>query len=66
MSVASKYEGIVITSKEEYSCLQKCFCCRCCPCLQEEIVMTSDIRKETIRRMIEDYIVDDTVTCSLS
>lgn len=52
MSSTSKYEGIVVTSKAEYSCAQKLFCCKCFSCLQEETVMTSDIRKETIKRMI--------------
>jgi len=35
MKVASKYEGIVITSREEYSCIQKILCCKCFPCFQE-------------------------------
>ena len=59
MRVSSKYDGIVITSKTNYSCAQKVFCCKCFSCLQEEKVMTSDIRKETIRRMIEDYMVHE-------
>ena len=58
MELASKYEGIVVTSKAEYSCLQKALCCKCFTCCQEkEKVMTSDIRKETIQRMVEDFLV---------
>lgn len=64
MNLSSKYEGIVVTSKTEYSCLQKVLCCKCFSCCQEkEKVMTSDIRKETIQRMVEDFLVEDSVRC---
>jgi hypothetical protein len=59
--MASKYEGIVITSKIKYTFVQKVLCCKCFKCCQEEKVMTSDIRKETIKRMMEDYLVKDDV-----
>ena len=44
-------------SKSEYSCVQKVLCCKCFSCLQEERVMTSDIRKQTVQRMMEAYLV---------
>ena len=61
MNLASKYEGIVVTSKTEYSCMQKVCCCKCFECCQEEKIMTPDLRKENMQRMIKDFLVDDHV-----
>jgi len=61
MALAHKYEGIVVTSKQKYTFIQKVLCCKCFTCCQEHTIMTSDIRKETIQRMVEDYLVQDNV-----
>jgi hypothetical protein len=53
---------ITIKNRFDYSCVQKVLCCKCFTCLQEECVMTSDIRKETIQRMMEAYLLENDVS----
>ena len=61
-----KESGIKVTTKEEYSFCQKICCCRCFSCLQEERVMDSDTRKVAIRRLVDDYKIEDDVPIPLS
>ena len=62
MNLENRYDGIVITSDtEKYSCLQKVLCCKCFQCCQEEKVITPDLRKENVQRMLKDFLVSDHV-----
>lgn len=54
-------EDMVMTSKEVYSICQKVFCCKCFHCLQNEVILTTDIRKQTLQRMIKNFVIDDEV-----
>lgn len=56
---------MVMTSKEVYSICQKVFCCKCFHCLQNEVILTTDIRKQTLQRMIKNFVIDDDVTVNL-
>jgi hypothetical protein len=57
----SVQEDMVMTSKETYSLCQKVFCCKCFHCLQNEVRLTTDIRKQTLQRMIKNFAIDDDV-----
>lgn len=50
-------ENMVLTSKENYSISQKIFCCKCFDCLQNDVVLTTDIRKQTLQRMIRNFTI---------
>lgn len=52
---------MVMTSKQAYSICQKVFCCKCFHCLQNEVILTTDIRKQTLQRMIKNFVIDDDV-----
>lgn len=58
----SVQEDMVTTSKETYSLCQKVFCCKCFHCLQNEVRLTTDIRKQTLQRMIKNFAIDDNVS----
>lgn len=46
------------TSKSTYNLYQKVFCCKCFDCLQEEVVLTTDIRRQTLQRMVKNFTID--------
>ena len=50
-------EDMVMTSKESYSIGEKIFCCKCFDCLQNEVVLTTDIRRQTLQRMIKNFAI---------
>jgi hypothetical protein len=50
-------EDMVMTSKESYSIGEKVFCCKCFDCLQNEVVLTTDIRRQTLQRMIKNFAI---------
>lgn len=52
-------EDMVLTSKESYSIAQKVFCCKCFDCLQNEVVLTTDIRRQTLQRMIKNFTISE-------
>ena len=52
-------ENMVITSKSNYSMAEKVFCCRCFDCLQEDVVLTPDLRRQTLQRIIKNFVIDD-------
>jgi hypothetical protein len=55
-------EDMVTTSKEVYSICQKVFCCKCFHCLQNDVILTTDIRKQTLQRMIKNFVIEDDVS----
>ena len=52
---------MVMTSKENYSMGQKIFCCKCFNCLKEEVVLTTDIRRQTLQRMVKNFTISEEV-----
>lgn len=52
-------ENMVVTSKSNYSMAEKVFCCRCFGCLQEDVVLTPDLRRQTLQRIIKNFVIDD-------
>ena len=57
---------MVMTSKESYSMGEKLFCCRCFHCLQNEVILTTDIRRQTLQKMIKNFVIDENVLPSAS
>lgn len=49
---------MVTTSKEPYTITEKVFCCRCFDCLKHDVVLTSDVRRQTLQRMVKNFAID--------
>lgn len=55
-------EDMATTSKSTYNLYQKIFCCKCFNCLQEEVVLTTDIRRQTLQRMVKNFNIEEDVS----
>ena len=55
-------DSMVVNTKEVYSFCQKIFCCKCFHCLQSEVILTTDIRKQTLQRMIKNFVIEEDVS----
>ena len=52
---------ILTESRRAYSIAQKVFCCKCFNCCQDVTIITSHIRKQTLQKMIRNYVIDEHV-----
>ena len=55
---------ILTESRKQYSVAEKVFCCRCFTTCQDVTIVTSHIRKQTLQKMIRNYVIDEHVTTS--
>ena len=54
-------EDMVMISRQTYSISEKVFCCKCFSCLQDNVVLTTDIRRQTLQRMIKNFNISEDV-----
>lgn len=52
---------ILTESRRAYSIAQKVFCCKCFYSCQDVTIVTSHIRKQTLQKMIRNYVIDEHV-----
>jgi cytochrome c-type biogenesis protein CcmH/NrfF len=59
---------IKVVTKKAYSIFQKLFCCRCFHCMRadDESMLTSDIRKQVLQRMIKNFDIESNVKIYLN
>ena len=61
MNEETNEDQIVTITKKAYSISEKIFCCKCFHCLQDETIFTSNIRKQTLQRMIKNFVLHEDV-----
>lgn len=56
---------IITSSRRAYSIAQKVFCCKCFDCCQDVAIVNSHVRKQTLQRMIKNFVIDENVNLSM-
>jgi hypothetical protein len=57
----SENSRIITQLHRFYTISQKIFCCKCFDCCKDVAIIDSNVRKQTLQRMIKNFVIDDNV-----